>query len=99
MAALAPAVAAVRAAVRHHLSRTGDGPVLVACSGGADSFALAAGGAFVAPRLGRWAGLATVDHQLQEGSAERATAVAEWAEKAGFAPVVVTAVDVAGLPG
>ena len=53
--------------------------VLVACSGGADSLALAAATAFVAPRLGLRAGLVTVDHGLQDGSAERADAVAAWA--------------------
>ena len=51
--------------------------MLVACSGGADSLALAAATAFVAPRLGRQAGLVTVDHGLQAGSAERAAAVAD----------------------
>ena len=40
-----PAVAAVRSAVRPGLA---DGPVLVACSGGADSLALAAAVALLA---------------------------------------------------
>lgn len=51
--------------------------VLVACSGGADSLALAAAAAFVAPRLGLRAGAVHVDHALQAGSdqvAERAVA-------------------------
>ena len=61
-------------------------PVLVACSGGADSLALAAATAFVAPRLGLRAGLVTVDHGLQAGSAERAAAVAAWARGAGLRP-------------
>ena len=46
-----PAVAAVRRAVRLALTHV-DGPVLVACSGGADSLALAAAIAFEAPRQG-----------------------------------------------
>ena len=71
----------------------------MACSGGPDSLALAAATAFVAPRLGIPAGLVTVDHQLQLGSAARAEAVAEWAQKEGFAPVRVETVDVAGRPG
>ncbi|OZV79676.1 tRNA lysidine(34) synthetase TilS [Micromonospora echinospora] len=100
MAALAPAVAAIRVAVRRALvGLPAAGPVLVACSGGADSLALAAATAFVAPRLGRPAGLVTVDHGLQAGSAERAAAVARWAEETGFAPVESVRVRVAGRPG
>ncbi|NBE81183.1 tRNA lysidine(34) synthetase TilS [Micromonospora rubida] len=100
MAALAPSVAAVRLAVRRALTAlAGDGPVLVACSGGADSLALAAATAFVAPRLGRRAGLVTVDHALQAGSDRRAAAVADWAATAGFTPAEAVRVDVAGRPG
>lgn len=95
-----PPVAAVRRAVRSSLA---DLPractVLVACSGGADSLALASSVAFVAPRMGVRAGLVTVDHGLQEGSAERASEVAAWASDAGFDPVSVETVRVAGLPG
>jgi tRNA(Ile)-lysidine synthase len=72
---------------------------MVACSGGADSLALAAATAFVAPRLGFRAGLVTVDHGLQSGSADRAAAVAEWGRSAGLDPVEVTTVDVTGRPG
>ncbi|MFC4019747.1 tRNA lysidine(34) synthetase TilS [Micromonospora sp. GCM10011542] len=100
MAALAPPVAAIRVAVRRALAGLpSGGPVLVACSGGADSLALAAAAAFVAPRSGRAAGLVTVDHGLQVGSAERAEAVAEWARAAGLAPVEAVRVEVAGRPG
>src|ERR687884_403403 len=42
--------------------------VLVACSGGADSMALASAVAFEAPKLGIRAGGVTVDHGLQAGS-------------------------------
>ncbi|MEU8229925.1 tRNA lysidine(34) synthetase TilS [Actinoplanes sp. NPDC048967] len=81
-------------------SQPGSGQlVLVACSGGADSLALAAATAFVAPRLGLRAGLVTVDHGLQEGSAARAAAVADWARSAGLDPVEIATVDVAGRPG
>ncbi|MDP9798250.1 tRNA(Ile)-lysidine synthase [Catenuloplanes nepalensis] len=100
MARIAPPVAEMRVAVRRAL--TGfppDGLVLTACSGGADSLALAAAVAFVAPRLGLRAGLVTVDHRLQDGSGDRAAAVAGWAREAGLDPVEVAAVTVAGRPG
>jgi tRNA(Ile)-lysidine synthase len=111
MAALDPAVATVRSAVRGIAARLTspastsagptDGPplVLVACSGGPDSMALAAAAHFVLPRLGLRVGLVTVDHQLQAGSAERAQTVAAWAHEAGFAPVAVQTVSVSGRPG
>jgi tRNA(Ile)-lysidine synthase len=100
MAALAPSVAALRDAVRRALTGLPEtGCVLVACSGGADSLALAAATAFVAPRLGRRAGLITVDHALQPGSDRRAADVAAWAVGAGFAPVEAVRVDVTGRPG
>lgn len=100
---LPPAIAAVRLAVRRALAELPPAepaaPVLVACSGGADSLALAAATAYVAPRMGMPAGLVTVDHGLQAGSAQRAAAVAEWAAKWGFSPVDVVPVRVAGRPG
>ncbi|MEU8260973.1 tRNA lysidine(34) synthetase TilS [Micromonospora sp. NPDC048999] len=100
MAALAPPVAAVRVAVRRALTGLpGVGPVLVACSGGADSLALAAATAFVAPRLGRRAGLVTVDHGLQPGSAKRAEAVADWAREQGLDPVEAVPVRVGRTGG
>ncbi|ADD40543.1 tRNA lysidine(34) synthetase TilS [Stackebrandtia nassauensis] len=100
------AVARVRVAVRRLLTElspsgnadespsSGDRLVLVACSGGPDSMALAAATAFVAPRLGIRAGLVTVDHGLQAGSAKRAATVADWARDAGFEPVEVATVEV-----
>lgn len=100
MATLAAPVAAVRYAVRQALAGVRrDAPLLVACSGGADSLALAAATAFVAPRLGIPAGLVTVDHGLQPGSAERARTVTQWARSAGFAPVELVTVVVAGRAG
>ena len=77
------AVAEVRNAVRSCLSDLAAGDlVLVACSGGADSLALAAAAAFVAPRLDLPVGGVTVDHGLQPGSAERAAGVAAlWATR------------------
>jgi tRNA(Ile)-lysidine synthase len=88
-----PAVAQLRSSVRPGLTRSAR-PVLVACSGGADSLALAAAVAFEAPRAGVPAGAVTVDHGLQAGSAERAEATAELLRKLGLAPVDVLTVDV-----
>jgi len=99
VAPLAPPVAAIRIAVREALATSRPGPALVACSGGPDSLALADAVAFVAPRLGVRAGLVTVDHDLQPGSAQRAADVAAWARAAGFDPVEVVTVDVTGRPG
>jgi tRNA(Ile)-lysidine synthetase, N-terminal domain len=90
-----PAVADVRRAVRECLGDLPGGAlVLVACSGGADSLALAAATGFVAPRLGLRAGLLTVDHGLQEGSAERARDVAALAPRLGLDPAEVLTVTV-----
>ncbi|MDR8408326.1 tRNA lysidine(34) synthetase TilS [Nonomuraea sp. 3-1Str] len=90
-----PAVADVRRAVREALAGLPpDGPVLVACSGGADSLALAAALGFVAPRAGLEAGLLTVDHGLQAGSAERAGEVAALAGSLGLGVAEVLTVEV-----
>jgi tRNA(Ile)-lysidine synthase len=94
VARIPPSVAAVRLAVRRALPASG-GLVLVACSGGADSLALAAAARFV----GSSVGLVTVDHGLQDGSAQRALDVAAWARAAGFDPVEAATVSVDGRPG
>jgi len=73
--------------------------VIVACSGGADSLALASATAFVAPRLGLTAGLVTVDHGLQAGSDLRAKQVADWATGTGLTPALVASVSVDGPGG
>jgi tRNA(Ile)-lysidine synthase len=85
-----PAVAAVRHAIRPYL----DGPLLVACSGGADSLALAAALAFEAPRRGVTAGLVTIDHGLQPGSGEQARRVAAIGYELGLDPVEIVPVSV-----
>ncbi len=87
------AVARVRGAVRPGLTGSGE-PVLVACSGGADSLALAAAIAFEAPRAGVPAGAVTVDHGLQPGSADRAGRTAGLLRDLGLSPVLVVPVDV-----
>ncbi|WP_219471337.1 tRNA lysidine(34) synthetase TilS [Nonomuraea rhizosphaerae] len=94
-----PAVADVRRAVREALAGVGEGElVLVACSGGADSLALAAALAFVAPRAGLRSGLLTVDHQLQEGSGGRARKVAALPLGLDHAEVLTVEVGTAGGP-
>jgi tRNA(Ile)-lysidine synthase len=98
--ALPPAVAAVRNAVRAALAGLAPGDlVLAACSGGQDSLALAAALAFVAPRAGLRAGAVTVDHGLQEGSADRAAQVALTLRGLGLDPVRTVTVTVAGPGG
>src|SRR5215207_941878 len=88
MAGPQPPVADVRVAVRRCLVGLPAGALaLVACSGGPDSMALASATAFEAPRAGVRAGLVTVDHQLQDRSAQQAKQVVEWARSAGLSPV------------
>ena len=89
-----PAVAEVRRAVRAALVPFRTGPVLVACSGGADSLALAAAAAGLRDDVHA----AVVDHGLQDGSAERARDTA--AQLAGMGAVArVHRVDVTGPGG
>ncbi len=91
-----PAVAAVRHAVRAGLTGLAPGQlVLVACSGGADSLALAAAAAFEAPRGGLRAGGVIIDHGLQPGSAELTGKVAATLTGLGLDPVRTEAVRVA----
>jgi tRNA(Ile)-lysidine synthase len=73
--ALDPDVAAIRISVRAGLADVGEHPVLVACSGGADSLALLAATVHGA-RARSWHVVGvTVDHGLQVGSAGRSEAV------------------------
>ena len=95
-----PAVAETRRCVRHGLDDLTPGDlVLTACSGGADSLALAAALAHEAPRLGLRAGGVTIDHGLQAGSARQAAAVAATLAGLGLDPVRSVAVAVAGHGG
>ncbi len=104
---LDPRVAAVRSAVRADLralmadrsdrdgtTTTTTPTILVACSGGADSTALAAAVAFEAPRLGLRAAAVTVDHGLQSGSAERANSLVLRLRAMGLEPSRVVTVEV-----
>ncbi|GAA1794428.1 tRNA lysidine(34) synthetase TilS [Actinomadura chokoriensis] len=95
-----PAVAAVRLAVRRVLADLPEGgTVLAACSGGADSLALAGALAFEAPRGGRPAGGVTIDHGLQDGSDERAETVVRTMAGLGLDPAGSIAVTVGGPGG
>lgn len=90
-----PVVAAVRLAVRSLLSTLDPGArVLVACSGGADSLALASAAAFEAPKLGVQAGAVVVDHGLQAVSAEVARQASLQCRNLGLDPVEVVRVSV-----
>lgn len=73
--------------------------MLVACSGGPDSLALAAATGFVAPRLGWRAGAVVVDHGLQDESAQVAARAADQCRDLGLAPVLVRSVEVGGDGG
>lgn len=65
-----PSLAAVQLAVRRELEAGRPGPVVVACSGGADSLALLAAAVHVTRPRGRRVIGVVVDHGLQDGSAE-----------------------------
>ena len=90
-----PAVAATRRAVRAAISDLPAGPVLVACSGGADSLALLAAAAGAT----RTVIAVTVDHGLQEGSAEQAARVVQQAHDLGlYAEIARVTVGTTGGP-
>jgi tRNA(Ile)-lysidine synthase len=72
---------------------------LAACSGGADSMALAAALAFEAPRLGLRAGAVIVEHGLQPETKAVAQRTAAVLADLGLAPVLVKAVQVTGGGG
>jgi tRNA(Ile)-lysidine synthase len=85
-----PALLAVRKAVADAV----DGPAVIACSGGADSLALAAAAAML-----RWPmRAAVIDHGLQVGSADVAAAAAEQCRGLGL-QVTVRRVRVDGPGG
>lgn len=92
---LHPALAAVRNAVRRDLGDLEPGArVLVACSGGADSLALASATVFEGRHQGWYVVGVTVDHGLQEGSATRADRVVGQLATLGVDETVSARVDV-----
>ena len=97
----AAVVAEVRVAVRRALEAAAIGPevpLVVACSGGADSLALAAATAHRSVRGTRPVLAAVVDHGLQSGSAERAVETVRILRTFGV-PATVWPVTVTGGGG
>ena len=90
---LGPATLAVAQAVAAALTDA-DTHLLVACSGGPDSLALAFGAHRAATRDGRDLTAVVVDHGLQPESAAVADRVRDQLSHLGFADVVVVAVTV-----
>ena len=94
---LHPAVAAVRRGVRTALAGLEPGDaVLVACSGGPDSLALLSATVFEARKLGVRVIGTTVDHGLQEGSADLAARVVEQMAALGVDETAAARVEVRG---
>jgi tRNA(Ile)-lysidine synthase len=97
---LDPAVAQVRRAVRRTLSDVEPGEtVLVACSGGPDSMALAAATAFESRTAGWSVAAVVVDHGLQTQSAEVAEATAARLRDLRLHPVCVVPANVTAQGG
>ena len=99
---LTPAIADVRRAVRESWDASGvvaGDLVLVACSGGPDSLALAAAVAFEAPRAGIQAGAVVVEHGIQAATKEVAVETAQVLRTLGLEPVQVAHVTVGAEGG
>ncbi|MEY4043726.1 MAG: hypothetical protein RL529_1293 [Actinomycetota bacterium] len=99
---LTPAIADVRRAVRESWDASGvtaGDLVLVACSGGPDSLALAAAVAFEAPRAGISAGAVIVEHGIQAITKDVAARTAEVLRTLGLDPVQVAHVSVGEAGG
>lgn len=91
----ASAVASTRLAVRTELSFLSEGSVvLVGCSGGPDSLALAGAVAFEAPKRGIKAAALVVDHALQARSRAVAESAADRCRELGLDPVEIETVRV-----
>lgn len=85
----------VRRVVREALEACGHGSaVIVACSGGPDSLALAGAAAWAAPRVGVRVVAVIIDHGLQDGSAATAQQAAHACAALGIVDVEVVPVEV-----
>jgi len=92
---MAQASVAIRNAVREQLQRSEAGDcILVAVSGGADSLALAYATLIESAPLAIRAVAVTIDHQLQEKSADQAAKVEKQLREMGYQDVVVAKVKV-----
>ena len=92
---MAQASVAIRNAVREQLQRCEAGDcILVAVSGGADSLALAYATLVESSPLAIKAIAVTIDHQLQEKSADQAAKVEKQLREMGYQDVVVAKVKV-----
>jgi len=99
---LTPAIADVRRAVRDALQNFGvqrDQLILVACSGGADSLALAAAAVFEGTRVGIKIGAIIIDHGIQKETAQVARATEQTLLKLGLNPVQIISVKVSNSGG
>ena len=90
-----PVRAAVRSWLQRHLGPAD--PVIVTCSGGADSLALAVAAVDGAGSRPLFA--ATVDHRLQPGSDRRAATTADTLRRIGYPAVAILTTTVEGPGG
>lgn len=90
---LGPATLAAVQAVDAALNQQ-DVQIVTACSGGADSLALAFAARYVASRRDLKYAAAIIDHGLQQGSADIAARVRDQLDRLGYHDVIITAVRV-----
>jgi tRNA(Ile)-lysidine synthase len=90
---LGPATMAAVQAVDAALNQQ-DVQIVTACSGGADSLALAFAARYVASRRDLEYAAVIIDHGLQQGSADIAARVRDQLDRLGYHDVIITAVQV-----
>ena len=90
---LGPATLAAVQAVDAALNQQ-DVQIVTACSGGADSLALAFAARYVASRRDLKYAAVSIDHGLQQGSADIAARVRDQLDRLGYHDVTITAVQV-----
>jgi tRNA(Ile)-lysidine synthase len=90
---LGPATLAAVQAVDAALNQQ-DVQIVTACSGGADSLALAFAARYVASRRDLKYAAVIIDHGLQQGSADIAARVRDQLDRLGYHDVIITAVRV-----